>query len=353
MTFRDGINKGEAYFDWTTYQYINPNAGNTTGLNDGTITSADIMQINNYYPFGLNMEGNWNGAAGNNKYAYNGKEWNDDFGLGLNDYGARFYDPAIARWNAVDPLSEKMRRHSPYNYAFNNPIRFIDPDGMQATDTRYYSSSGESLGPPSKDGLKDAITIIDDKDVAKFQQMRSDYQKQGISLDDNSANETFRSMGTTYDEKGINQIAADNKQPVNTENYKNYDSKGKLYAEVASKMSLDECGTYKLSQKPITDNSPVGVTAPKLDHKKGDILIHNHPNGVGRTYFYVRANQEQKDVNPPGPSSPAPDERQARNGTAASNRPGQYNVVTDSGKIYFYGNNKSGVYQVIAVPLKK
>ncbi len=74
---------------------------------------------------------------------------------------------------------------------------------------------------------------------------------------------------------------------------------------------------------------------------------------VGRTYFYVRVNQEQKDVASPEPSSPTPDERQARNGTAASNRSGQYNVVTDSGKIYFYGNNKSGVYPVIAVPLKK
>jgi RHS repeat-associated protein len=99
--------------------------------NDGIVSSADIKQINHYYPFGLNMEGNWNGASGNNKYQYNNKEWNDDFGLGWNDYGARFYDPSVSRWWNVDPLSEKMRRHSPYNYVFDNPMRFIDPDGME------------------------------------------------------------------------------------------------------------------------------------------------------------------------------------------------------------------------------
>ena len=99
--------------------------------NDGIVVAGDIKQINHYYPFGLNMEGNWNGAQGDNKYQFNGKEWNDDFGLGWNDYGARFYDPAVARWGAVDPKSEKYYSMSPYIYVANNPIGFIDPNGKE------------------------------------------------------------------------------------------------------------------------------------------------------------------------------------------------------------------------------
>ena len=104
----------------------------TDANNDGTVGESDIKQINNYYPFGLNMEGNWNGSfpEAKNKYGYNEKELNTDFGLNWNDYGARFYDPAMARWLAVDPMAEKMRWHSPYSYAFDNPIKYVDHKGL-------------------------------------------------------------------------------------------------------------------------------------------------------------------------------------------------------------------------------
>jgi RHS repeat-associated protein len=91
--------------------------------------SAEVLEENNYYPFGLKHEG-YNALAGNPAYSYgySGKELQKETGWG--DYGARMYMADIGRWGVIDPLAEQMRRYSPYNFAFNNPVSFIDPDGM-------------------------------------------------------------------------------------------------------------------------------------------------------------------------------------------------------------------------------
>ncbi|MEW7279223.1 DUF6443 domain-containing protein [Aquimarina sp. 2201CG1-2-11] len=108
----------------------------TDANNDGTITNDEIIQEKHYYPFGLKMRG-YNEAISSHGNStaqlrgFGGKEEQNELGLGWIDITARNYDPAIGRWMNLDPLAEQMRRHSPYNYAFDNPIYFIDPDGMK------------------------------------------------------------------------------------------------------------------------------------------------------------------------------------------------------------------------------
>ncbi|MEG1218754.1 DUF6443 domain-containing protein [Chryseobacterium sp.] len=104
------------------------NASNCSGkfcFNDWR--PGEIVESNNYYPFGLLHD--YTATTQNAyQYKYNGKELQE---TGMYDYGARFYMADLGRWGVVDPLAEKMTRHSPYNYAFNNPLRFIDPDGRE------------------------------------------------------------------------------------------------------------------------------------------------------------------------------------------------------------------------------
>ena len=123
--------EGQAAPNGTTsydYQYfLGDNLGNTRE-SFGTKTGATVpYQRDDYYAFGMDI--NTVVTSPQNYYLYNKKELQSEFAD--YDYGARFYDPVVARWNTIDPLAEISRRWSTYNYVMDNPISLVDADGMK------------------------------------------------------------------------------------------------------------------------------------------------------------------------------------------------------------------------------
>ncbi len=87
---------------------------------------ARILQKQSYYPYGLSFDRQQFGMDEADAQ-YNGMEWQGQANLDWYDYNARFYNPAIGRFMAVDPIVHFV---SPYAYVHNNPINFTDPTGM-------------------------------------------------------------------------------------------------------------------------------------------------------------------------------------------------------------------------------
>ena len=98
---------------------------------------SEVIQQDDYYPFGLTFNSYRREISVENRYLYNqgtaGKKFNTeritdlDLNIDLTKY--RAYDPAIARWWQVDPKVDETYGWTPYNYGFNNPILYNDPEG--------------------------------------------------------------------------------------------------------------------------------------------------------------------------------------------------------------------------------
>ncbi|EDP71911.1 cell well associated RhsD protein precursor [Flavobacteriales bacterium ALC-1] len=114
--------------------------------NNGSINSAtEIISENNYYPFGLKHKGYNEGVSANvnsvaQKFRYNGMELEESLGVDWYEMDMRQYDPAIARWTAIDPVVHYSM--STYTAFDNNPVYWADPSGADSQVTW-----GSGFGP--------------------------------------------------------------------------------------------------------------------------------------------------------------------------------------------------------------
>ncbi|HMM04984.1 DUF6443 domain-containing protein [Dysgonomonas sp.] len=117
------------------YYYLTDHLGNNRVVANA---SGTVIQRNHYYPFGMSFADTPLAEQGKQPYKYNGKELDQMHQLNLYDNLARLYDPVIPRTPMPDPHAENYYSLSPYSWVGNNPMKFIDPTGM---DSIYFQST--------------------------------------------------------------------------------------------------------------------------------------------------------------------------------------------------------------------
>ena len=107
---------------YTSYYYINDHLGNVRVVLSETGQRVDATD---YYAFGMALpQRRYDGGT---KEQYSGKERDKE--TGWDYFGARYYNPSIGRFNGIDRFADKYPYFSPYQYAGNNPMSFIDVNG--------------------------------------------------------------------------------------------------------------------------------------------------------------------------------------------------------------------------------
>ena len=130
--------------------------------------TATVTNAQDYYPFGMAMNGRGTGANGY-RFGYNGKEKTDEIeGSGNSyDYGARMLDARIGRFLSLDPLNRKYPELTPYQFASNTSIWAIDLDGKEA----FYQSDGTKV---RQIGTSTQVKLVNDDFADKIKNAKAE-----------------------------------------------------------------------------------------------------------------------------------------------------------------------------------
>jgi RHS repeat-associated protein len=229
-------------------------------------------------------------------FKFNSKMLEEDLGLNVYDYGARFYDPASPRFWQPDPKAETSRRYSTYAYALDNPVYFIDADGMEANPGDFINEQGKKIG---SDGISDGkmYAIKTTRTGGENGDFDSKVKSAGITKSERNATEDFikKNSGNTEAFK-TNDIAYKNSVEYNG----NKSAREGMMAEVgkddgrggtSDENNREHGGRIKNSDSsivvapagPVCNPTIPGACPISIETIGNQSTFHDHPSGTVST----------------------------------------------------------------------